>query len=1362
MKKNLKRIVSLLVVLMMLFNMAFVTSAARSLDADVKWTADFEGDSWADVMGASVFSQADFEPGSEVIRYFKISNPGKLAFSYDFKFTAASDMGSLADVIDVYYLGDVTANKTVTEMTKIGTLNEVVNGNSIVSGKMLPSDLTGDGFEIGEKNIAVALKMQDGVSSEYMDKTLGDGFYISLVTEECDFEYPATEKFQIKFPEADFLYRVGNMNTVALSSLFKAIDGEEINNVTIAIEAINSNVSGVYTANSSDWTKGTIKFSGTGPVKVTISADDAKPVELIVEVIDAKNITKAESATANDVVLLNNISGTFVVSNGHTFHGNGFEVSLPTTSVKNVGNGFTGYISVGATQDDGIANGGNLDNVKIIGPVYPEMFIYRDQAKITDKSDPDYGDGYNMRYFVNSVIVYGGNCRISNSYISGSRTALCLRGGNNVIVENTTLSGGAYANMQICAGSKVTLKDLTTIQVDVSDSYGKGVNAHGLGIAVDSNVVDLYIEGTLNQYNWLCQSQWNSIVPSTYQSQFPKFFTNNSFSKYWHYYNGGTAPYVNIGMIFACNWDTSKIHDNRSVVNYSATDATIAGVSGGVYTKTNTVDNVVTDSQLTGPVYKSEKFNPVAPTLNFNIEQDTDDENDDADTYCVYEEAKGTLSLGIASSSKTIDLSNVKVLKNGTEIAYTKYLNGTEITGDTVTISESNGAKQTLTFKAKSSDCGYDKNGNAIPGMIEYEWTVTVEVATLSFPAPEWNMGGLYTFDAKTYGVYAYYSTSQGYGEAVQIYEGIKVNYYDKNGTLKKLDLSGTQSIPTGSNNSNANAFTYTLADGSTLTMKYSSGFKSGATTHQFTTYKGKTYIYPQSLDNDNYVRAKTTNQDFDVKLTYTFTDPNGQSITQVMQWYNAKGSNGSVKTEQWKTFDSVNGKNSCVTGDTLVTLSDGSQKRIDEVTYDDQLLVWDFVDGEYEVMPPAILYNHGYDNYSVTTLNFSDGSDVNVIGDHGFFDASANEFVMLNEDNVAVYVGKEFLKHNGMSFEPVTLEGYSVKEEYTGSYSILTTVHYNCILGNMFTLSPNVIGGNYFMPFEVGEGLKFDAEKRQADIEKYGLFTYEELADYITEEQFYALNAPYVKVAVGKGIITMEELMQIIDELIPKTESSDIPVVTDDPGIAVISEEDDVTVIAESQDVITAETITSGLNTISTAKAEFIITAENASKTESGYMMDAEEAKLSLTLSGSSKGYAVITVDGDEYYTASIENGATKDIIIKNAKGEEITIASYWGTHENTAVDVIDLGEFFVKSLSATEIGAEAVIENTTKYDVENVNVYIAVYNTTTKQLVAVKAEKVTVKGGEEYSIAVTADIPEDYEIKAFVWDDGMKPIIK
>ena len=57
-----------------------------------------------------------------------------------------------------------------------------------------------------------------------------------------------------------------------------------------------------------------------------------------------------------------------------------------------------------------------------------------------------------------------------------------------------------------------------------------------------------------------------------------------------------------------------------------------------------------------------------------------------------------------------------------------------------------------------------------------------------------------------------------------------------------------------------------------------------------------------------------------------------------------------------------------------------------------------------------------------------------------------------------------------------------------------------------------------------------FDAEMMQSDIEKYGLYTYEDFADYLTYEQFAAFNVQYFKIAVGKGNYTYEGILALID----------------------------------------------------------------------------------------------------------------------------------------------------------------------------------------------------------------------------------------
>jgi hypothetical protein len=52
-----------------------------------------------------------------------------------------------------------------------------------------------------------------------------------------------------------------------------------------------------------------------------------------------------------------------------------------------------------------------------------------------------------------------------------------------------------------------------------------------------------------------------------------------------------------------------------------------------------------------------------------------------------------------------------------------------------------------------------------------------------------------------------------------------------------------------------------------------------------------------------------------------------------------------------------------------------------------------------------------------------------------------------------------------------------------------------------------------------------------QADIDRYGLYTYEDFADYLTVEQFEAFNVKYMKISVGKGQFTYEGILKMIDE---------------------------------------------------------------------------------------------------------------------------------------------------------------------------------------------------------------------------------------
>ena len=80
----------------------------------------------------------------------------------------------------------------------------------------------------------------------------------------------------------------------------------------------------------------------------------------------------------------------------------------------------------------------------------------------------------------------------------------------------------------------------------------------------------------------------------------------------------------------------------------------------------------------------------------------------------------------------------------------------------------------------------------------------------------------------------------------------------------------------------------------------------------------------------------------------------------------------------------------------------------------------------------------------------------------------------------------------------------------------------------------PGGIAG-LFNIFEMNDDLTINLEKMQEDIEKYGLYTYEDFKDYIPYEVYAAFPAPYFKVAVGKGYITWEEILGLIDRYLSK-----------------------------------------------------------------------------------------------------------------------------------------------------------------------------------------------------------------------------------
>ena len=219
-----------------------------------------------------------------------------------------------------------------------------------------------------------------------------------------------------------------------------------------------------------------------------------------------------------------------------------------------------------------------------------------------------------------------------------------------------------------------------------------------------------------------------------------------------------------------------------------------------------------------------------------------------------------------------------------------------------------------------------------------------------------------------------------------------------------------------------------------------------------------------------------------------------------------------------------------CIVEGTLVTLADGTKKPVEEITYDDELLARDLFTGEYTAAKPEVIADHGRKSYEVVTLEFSDDTEIGIITSHAFYSPDENRFINMHKDNAADYIGYRFIKTDGESNTEVTLTGCRVDTEYTGCYSLVTTKCMNFVAEDLLNLTGSPFEG-WIDYAAITPDIKYDADELAENVRKYGLFTYDEFKDQITEEIFDGINGPYFKILLGKGIATPEMLSEKIFE---------------------------------------------------------------------------------------------------------------------------------------------------------------------------------------------------------------------------------------
>ena len=194
-------------------------------------------------------------------------------------------------------------------------------------------------------------------------------------------------------------------------------------------------------------------------------------------------------------------------------------------------------------------------------------------------------------------------------------------------------------------------------------------------------------------------------------------------------------------------------------------------------------------------------------------------------------------------------------------------------------------------------------------------------------------------------------------------------------------------------------------------------------------------------------------------------------------------------------------GSKVCLTKGTKVTLADGSYKNIEDIDYNDLLLVWNYETGSYTFEYPIWIEKEGKSN-EYTKITFEDGTYLNIVGEHALYNADINEFVTADNLEVGTTIAK--IENNNIKY--VKIKTIEVIYKNINYYHVVSTRFYNIIANNVLTTDDEVILSNLY-------GFDSKIKWLNRDYNNIPLYTYDEFKDIMPYYMFNGLRVEEAKV---------------------------------------------------------------------------------------------------------------------------------------------------------------------------------------------------------------------------------------------------------
>lgn len=141
-----------------------------------------------------------------------------------------------------------------------------------------------------------------------------------------------------------------------------------------------------------------------------------------------------------------------------------------------------------------------------------------------------------------------------------------------------------------------------------------------------------------------------------------------------------------------------------------------------------------------------------------------------------------------------------------------------------------------------------------------------------------------------------------------------------------------------------------------------------------------------------------------------------------------------------------------CLIEGTQITLADGTTKAIEDITYDDELLVWNFYEGKFDVAKPAwIKVAEVAPRYNL--VKFSNGAEVGFVGAGG---EKGYHRIFNKEAGAFTHTGCKDTPNGTITFAQdktfPTVVSQEVVEKEVKFYNVITDKHYNLFANGILT----------------------------------------------------------------------------------------------------------------------------------------------------------------------------------------------------------------------------------------------------------------------------------------------------------------------